>query len=300
MLVTCAITTHKRKPEIVERALKSILNQTYKNIEVFVVDDSPSDWEGRNSVKSMVESYSSQNVTYIPHDKCMGACVARNTALENAKGEYIGYLDDDDEWCSDKIEKQLEGFINENIAFVYCDHKIVYDDTDRVENIASEKYSGNVFDKLILGNFVGSTSFPLIKTEYLRKIGGFDPLMPAAQDMDVWLRLAKEYEVNYTEHSLVVYHVHSGEQITKNPLKKIDGLQRIMEKHKDYLKSNKKAAWMRNMKMIPSYVDSKQVVRAFYIWLKTSFKCPLRIKGNIYYLYLIFVKVIVNIRDRKK
>ena len=109
-LVTCAITTHKRKPEIVERAIKSILNQTHKNIEVFVIDDSPSDWEYRNDVKSMVEGYSSQNVTYIPHEKCMGACVARNTALENAKGEYIGFLDDDDEWNPTKIDKMIKAF----------------------------------------------------------------------------------------------------------------------------------------------------------------------------------------------
>ncbi len=299
-LVTCAITTHKRKPEIVERALKSILNQTYKNIEVFVVDDSPSDWEYRSEVKNMVESYSEHNVMYIAHEECMGACVARNTALENAKGVYIGYLDDDDEWCSDKIEKQLQGFTNDNIALVYCDHKIIYDGTDRVKNIVSEKHSGYVFDKLFFSNFIGSTSFPLIKTKCLKEIGGFDPLMPAAQDYDVWIRIAEKYEVNYVSAELVVYHAHEGEQITKNPAKKNNGLKRIMEKHKDYLNANEEAYWVRYMKLILSHMNAKQYSEALRCWRKAAFKCPLKITENLHYLYLIFAKMFVSIRDRRK
>ena len=106
MLVTAVITTHKRTPELVERALKSILAQTYENIEVFVIDDSPEEYELRSAVKNMIESYAEKNVTYIAHDKCMGACAARNTGLEAAKGEFIGFLDDDDEWLPTKLEKQ--------------------------------------------------------------------------------------------------------------------------------------------------------------------------------------------------
>ena len=72
MLVSAVITTHKRPPEIVERALKSVLGQTYSNIEIFVVDDSPEDYVFRSDVKSMVESYSDKKVRYIAHKKCMG------------------------------------------------------------------------------------------------------------------------------------------------------------------------------------------------------------------------------------
>ena len=105
-LVTAIITTHKREPEIVERALKSILAQTYKNIEIIVVDDSPESFESRKAVKDSVTRYTNQNVKYVQHDECKGACAARNTGLYMAKGEYVAFLDDDDEWLPEKIEKQ--------------------------------------------------------------------------------------------------------------------------------------------------------------------------------------------------
>ena len=78
-LVTAVITTHKREVAIVERALKSVLSQTHKELEVFVVDDSPCDFYDRDNVKAVVEKYIDENVTYIAHEKCSGACVARNT-----------------------------------------------------------------------------------------------------------------------------------------------------------------------------------------------------------------------------
>ena len=87
VLVSAVITSHKRKPEIVERAIKSVLSQTHKNMELFVVDDSSSDYEHRGAVKAMVEKYADQKVTYIAHETCSGACVARNTGFVAAKGE---------------------------------------------------------------------------------------------------------------------------------------------------------------------------------------------------------------------
>ena len=299
-LVTCVITTHKRKPEIVERALKSILNQTHTNIEVFVVDDSPSDWEFRNDVRLMVEGYVTQNVTYIPHDKCMGACVARNTALENAKGEYIGFLDDDDEWKPEKIKMLLNGFANENIALVYCG-RVLYNDTTgetRVHN--KEVYTGMVYDELILKNFIGSTSYPLLTTSCLKEIGAFDPLMQSAQDYDVWLRLARKYEVNYVDEPLIIYHVHDGEQITKNPIKRINGLERICEKNIDYLSKNKYAYWVRINGMLTHYIDAKMYGKAVKNWFKATRKCPFKIKENFNNLYNMLARTIVNIRDRRK
>ena len=299
-VVSCIITTHKREPKIVERALLSILNQTYRNIEVFVVDDSPSDFEYRDSVREMVESYEERNVTYIPHEKCMGACVARNTALESAKGEYIGFLDDDDEWKPKKIEMLLNGFTNENIALVYCS-RVLYNDTTgetRVHN--PEVHTGMVYDELILKNFIGSTSYPLLKTDCLKEIGGFDPLMQSAQDYDVWLRLARKYEVNYVDEPLIVYYIHEGEQITKNPIKRINGLERICEKNMDYLLKNKYTHWVRINGLLTYYIDAKMYGKAIMGWIKAVSKKPFKIKGNLHCLYNLCARFIVNIRDRNK
>ena len=236
MLVTAVITTHKRPPEIVERALKSILAQTYKNIEVFVVDDSPEEYELRSAVKNMVESYADSNVTYLAHDKCMGACAARNTGLAAAKGEFVGYLDDDDEWLPDKIEEQLAAFDSEEVALVYCGSKTIYESTGEITERKCSCIKENIYENLMYKNFIGSTSFPLLRTSALRKIGGFDLEMQSAQDYDVWIRISKEFSVNYVSKPLVLYHFHEDDQITKNPTKKIMGMERIIFKNADFLK----------------------------------------------------------------
>ena len=107
--VTAIVTTYKREPEIVKRAVKSVLNQTYKGIKVVVVDDSPASYDLREKVKLEVCRLNS-DIMYIQHEQNMGACVARNTGLKYADTEYVAFLDDDDEWVETKIEKQLKLF----------------------------------------------------------------------------------------------------------------------------------------------------------------------------------------------
>lgn len=288
MLVTAVITTHKRPPQLVERALKSILNQTYTDIEIFVVDDSPAEYELRADVKAMVEAYSDRNVTYIAHEKCMGACVARNTGLAAAKGEFIGYLDDDDEWLPTKIEEQLQKFTSADIALVYCGRTVVYDSSNETVDCLPECELDNVYEELLKSNFIGSTSFPLLRTAALMEIGGFDVEMQSAQDYDVWLRLCKKYSVDFVNKSLVLYHFHEGEQITKRPDKKVSGLERIIEKNYEFIKLNGETYWLHHMSLVPWYAKNKQFGKALKTWFKAAFRCPLKIKGNITYLYSFF------------
>ena len=171
--------------------------------------------------------------------KTMGACAARNSGLARAQGEFIGFLDDDDEWLPNKIEKQLKAFDSKDVALVYCGSLTVFDSTGKQEERKCIFTRENVYEKLMYENFIGSTSFPLLRTEVLRQIGGFDVEMLSAQDYDAWLRIAKDHAVNYVKEPLVLYHWHEGDQITKNPAKKIAGLERILSKNIDYIKKHK-------------------------------------------------------------
>ena len=117
-LVSAIITTHNREPDMVLCAVKSVLSQTYQNIELIVVDDSSPSFAQRAEVERSVRS-ASDDILYLKHEVCQGACAARNTGLSHARGYYIGFLDDDDEWLSTKIEEQLKGFSDDNIALVY-------------------------------------------------------------------------------------------------------------------------------------------------------------------------------------
>lgn len=135
-LVSAIITTHDRDPEIVLRAVNSVLNQTYDKIELIVVDDSSDHYPKRNAVENAVKAVSS-GVVYIRHAENQGPCAARNAGLAQAKGYYVAFLDDDDEWVPDKIDEQLKGFSDDNVALVYGGITII----DEVRN---KKYAAHI------------------------------------------------------------------------------------------------------------------------------------------------------------
>lgn len=286
LLVSAVITTYKREPEFLLRAVHSVLNQTYSNMELIVVDDSPDSYGFRDEIRKTLHQM--DGVRYIAHEKNMGACAARNTGLYAAQGEYVAFLDDDDEWMPEKIEKQLRCFTRKEIGLVYCGNLCRNDSTGRITTAVTKYREGFVFDQLILENFIGSTSFPLLRKEYLLEIGGFDPLMKSAQDFDVWLRMAQKWEIAYVPEPLVVYHVHDGERITSTPVYRIEGQKRIIEKNKEYLACHKKAWWFRNIKIAPEYAQNRQLGKALRLWICMAIKRPYEIRGNITILYRLF------------
>lgn len=295
-MVSAIITTYKRKPAMVLRALDSIIAQTYRDIEIIIVDDSPADYSKRDAVRSAVMERQSENqdisIKYIAHEKNMGACVARNTGLDAAAGEYVAYLDDDDEWLPEKIEKQMKVIQSSNVALVYCG-SINRNDRTEEETIGKKEYiKGKAFIRLLYSNFIESTSYPLIRKECLVNIGGFDPLMQSAQDYDVWLRLAERYEIDYVEEPLVIYHEHNGERITTNPSKKINGLERINTKFAKYLENNKFLWWKRNINIAYFYALNNDKKNALSLWWRCVCKCPIKAHKNIE-MFLQILKVII-------
>ncbi|MDE6701769.1 MAG: glycosyltransferase, partial [Acetatifactor sp.] len=211
-MVSVVITTCKREPDILRRAMNSVLCQTYSDWELIVVDDSPEDYALRDAVRQTVEvirKTAENRILYIAHEANKGACEARNTGLAAATGEYIAYLDDDDEWLPEKLALQVQRAqeAGPRTALIYCGSFVKMDGADRVILKRREYHRGRIYDSLILENYIGSTSFPLMRTECLRAIGGFDVSMQSAQDADVWLRLAARYEIDCVEEPLVYYHL---------------------------------------------------------------------------------------------
>ena len=282
MLVTAVITTYKREPAMLERALNSILNQTHKKLEIIVVDDSPSAYEFRDSVKELCSRFPS--VIYVQHQENKGACAARNTALSMANGEFIGFLDDDDEWLPEKIEKQLLGFTTESVGLVYCDSFKINAKSGKITQTTPKILTGQVYNALLYENFIGSTSFPLLRTSALKEIGGFDINMPASQDYDVWLRIAQSFDVDYIDLPLVNYYIHEGEQITKNPHKKTDALEKIINKNLAGYKANPKALASISADLVLYYALSNDSKNAFVAWIKTVKNDPLNLSRNTHSL----------------
>jgi glycosyltransferase involved in cell wall biosynthesis len=272
------------------RAVNSVLLQTHKEIELIIVDDNEEDSAYRKEIERYIKTMNDSRIEYIKHKKNMGACAARNTGIKAAKGEFITFLDDDDEWLPQKLEKQIPLMSNPEVGLVYCGY-IDVDDVTGIERVAERKtFEGWVFDELIKENFIGSTSFPLIRKSVFEDAGFFDIEAKSAQDYDMWLRISKKYVIKYLNEVLVKYHVHSGAQISKNPQNVVSGLERLNKKYEDYLNTHRKARSIRVVKIVPYYIKNGQRAKAIKTFFLAIFLNPFNVRWNCIGLYSILFK----------
>ena len=296
-MILAAITTYKRPPEMLDRAVKSVLSQTFQDWHLLIVDDSPQDYNLRNEVKSMIENLRAKDkrITYIQHDKNYGASHARNTALNFAlknNYEFIAYLDDDDEWLPDKLDKQIKKCqdCGENLALVYCDCYSIDDDTGNIMKKLPDALSpeGNVYKNLFQSNFIAMIA--LIRTKSLFNIGGFDEKMKALEDWEAWIRLAKNYEFAYINESLVKVHLHSGEHVGGNILNLINACEIIISKNKDYLAHDKLSHWYLLVRLTYLYRENGQYKKCLITLFKALSLRPCKISIILKALFTIKFK----------
>ncbi|MCL2865329.1 MAG: glycosyltransferase [Lachnospiraceae bacterium] len=295
-LITAIITTYKRHPEMVLRALTSVIVQTYQNLEIIVVDDSPASFLRRDEVARCVKNVGDKRVQYIQHKKNRGACAARNTGIRISQGAYIAFLDDDDIWYSEKIQKQYEYIQQSGFAMVYCNYNIINEKKGKKEIAGMKRYSGHIFRPLLKENFVGSTSFPLIKRECFQSCGLFDENLKASQDYDMWLKIAQKYKIGYMEEPLADYVIHAGETITGNISNRIQGAETLNQNYRAFLKKEPKIFGYRLARLAAMYIRAEQKEKAFESYKKAVRLAPFNIKRNsmtllLFFLYLIGMKV---------
>lgn len=227
--VSVVITTRNR-PEQLPDSLRSVLEQTIAVSEIIVVDDASS-----IPAETVLETLDEHQIRYLRHTKVRGGSAARNTGLDAACSPFVAFLDDDDTWAPEKLEKQLA--ILENATpevggvFSYSCKLSPLDPTWRqVERTPSLQLSYSDFLKK---TYFGA-SVPLLRKEYLVAAGGFDENLLSVQDRDMWLRLALDYTFVGVPEVLVRNYIH-GDQITTDLSKKIAGREQFLEKHKDGL-----------------------------------------------------------------
>ena len=185
------------------------------------------------------------------------------------------------------MNKINKAFREDNIGLVYCDSIVLNQKTGTQEYMNREAVSENAFEKLLTVNCIGGASVPLIRTDALRNIGGFDVHLQAVQDRDAWLRLTEKYRVKHVKEYLVRYYIHPGEQITYNPKKRVAGVECFIEKYQHYMDTNKFVCWRNYMKLAWDNADAGNKKKALKLWARYLWKCPLQIKENIRYLYVI-------------
>lgn len=236
-LVSIIITTHNRK-EMLAKAIESVLNQTYKNLECIVVDDASTD-----GTREYITEYINNNricYYYIPKNESKGGNYARNVGLENASGDVIAFLDDDDEWLSTKIEKQLLKLSEEN-QFVYCGRIFgtgiefykLYE-----EDIKNCKYKEGDLSKEVLVHVIGVTSTIMVKHQLIDKVGNFDEDLKAWQEYDLCIRLLQNTKAAIVRENLVLYRmqIEDKNRNTNNIDKWIESTKLIEKKYKELFK----------------------------------------------------------------
>ena len=224
-LVSVIITTYGRAEDLIFEAINSVRNQTYKNIEIIVVDDNGLGTEHQKLNEEMF--LREKDIKYIPNIKNSGAQVSRNVGILESKGEYVACLDDDDMWMPDKIEKQVALMESENLGLVYCNGYRFYNNDLNDKKLYQFNFISDQeldFITELRSDRIGSTSIPLMRKDCLAQTGLFDVDMPARQDYEMWLRFCRYYRVKGINEPLFYYRYHGGDRITKSYLKEIQRL----------------------------------------------------------------------------
>lgn len=192
--------------QFVSRAIESVLNQTYKELELIVVDDGSSD----NSL-DVVQSYADSRLKVFTKENG-GPASARNLGIQHCSGEYIALIDQDDLWYPTKLQKQVATIHRKNCALVHCDALSIYEDGSRPAQTWSVLYppkSGRVFRELWHQNFVLSSS-AIFRKSIISKVGllSEDHKCLGVDDKEYWLRIALKYEIGYVHEVLVERSIH--------------------------------------------------------------------------------------------
>ena len=221
--VSVIIPTYNRDNYLYS-AIKSVLNQTFEDFEIIIVDDASTD-----NTRQVVDKFDDKRIRYIRHKENKGGSAARNTGIKRSKGKFIAFLDDDDMWMPSKLEKQLD-LINKNleIGAVYT-RTCIINKSDKIIWFKSPSLRGNIFLDILKKNYVGSCSKVLVRKECFNRIGLFDENLPAGQDWDMWIRLAKHHQFDYVNEPLVLYRVHE-KRISTNPFPKMQATKLMFKK----------------------------------------------------------------------
>lgn len=217
-LVSVIITSYQGSDSI-ERAILSVCNQTYQNIEIFVVDDNGIGTEEQIATKKIVTKF--PQINYIAHQKNMNGSNARNTGASKANGDFLCFLDDDDEYLPNKVALQVNKMLqlDSEYGLVYCSYIDISNSGKQTTEIACRR--GYILEYSLLDRVKVATSLFMVKRSVFLKLNGFDGSFRRHQDWEFVARLTARYKVDYVDEICVIKH-----SIDRNVPKKVDDVEK--------------------------------------------------------------------------
>lgn len=273
--VSVIVPTHNRK-ELLGRALRSLLSQTFQDFEIIVVDDGSTD-----GTSFFLSSFVDERIVRLRSTIPQGACYARNLGISYAKGEFLTFLDDDDEFLPTRIEAMLRCW-DDKWAYV-CTGRLYITQISRKVFIPKEIVTlDDMLFQITIGNSV------LTKTSRVRELGGFDINLASSQDYDLWVRLNRSFGDGYcVQESLLVMHAEHEKHRISVSSRKLQGHFDFYRKHKDIMNYDQ-----RRSKIFELVKHSRKkigIVRLFHLGKQRKFSEVLKVYLNSRYP---FVKII--------
>lgn len=302
--ISVIITTYNRA-DLLPRAIDSVLNQTYKDFELIIVDDGSTD-----NTREIVENFKQKDsrMVYI-YQENQGLPSALNKGLSVVRGEFIAFLDSDDEWLPLKLEKQYL-ILKENNKYsgVTCYGNIIYESGSKKYYVSLLKQkNGATINDLLLGKFPAIPSSLLIKKEVINKTGYYDEFFKLSTDADMMIRIFKNnFKIYVIEEPLFNYFIHqknltgiTAESKTLSIRQRIKEAERLILKHQDVYNKIKPAKSLMLRYLSTYYKLDKQTKKSFEYLIKAFFTFPSpRLLLNLF-LLLLPLKIYTFLFDLK-
>ena len=290
-LVSVIIPTHNR-PVMLKLALESVLNQTYKNIEVIVIDDGI-----EMRAKDVISSFNDNRIVYFQNEKSLGSAISRNIGIKKATGEYIAFLDDDDQWMPNKLEKQIEMFSKTPNDVGYSFTSVINEFDDHEETTIVPNGIADYHSQIVDGMRTLTVTL-VIKKEVFDKVGMFDEDFPNHQEMELMFRVSKEYKGLAINEPLTRVSMRTNyARVTNASIeRRIKGREMLIEKHFDDFKKYPRSLanhyfrlglWNRDLR---NYKQAQQ-------YFKKAWKAHFRFRYVLHWKLMLFKGVIYKLRN---
>ncbi len=269
-IVSIIIPTFKRNPSL-KRAINSVLNQTFREYEIIVVDDNNERSRYRKLNEKLMEDYKdNEKVFYIKHQQNLNGAAARNTGIKFSKSKYIAFLDDDDEYLPEKIDFQINMLENldETWGAVYCGYS-KYIKNKLISTDLNSGYGNLQIKLLLMENSIAAGSTLLIKRSILNELNGFDITFSRHQDWELLMRFFRKYKIAYVNQNLVKLNINDNMYFT-NPENLIITKEKFLKKYE------------KDIENLPINLQ-KEIYKRHYLEITRSFLRTKNIKRAVNY-----------------
>jgi glycosyltransferase involved in cell wall biosynthesis len=282
--VSVIIPTYNRA-EFLRSAIRSVLNQTFQDFEIAIIDDASKD-----HTREVITDFNDVRIKVIHNQVSKGAAGSRNIGIMNTNCKYIAFLDDDDEWLPEKLQVQTRLLDDspQEVGGVCTGRFTIEKESRRVLSIEIPETTD-----IYKSNFI-TTSSVLLRRECFEKCGLFDENMPTSSDYDMWIRISEKFSFRIIRKSLINYYIHKN-RLTGDYEKKVKGLEILFKKYGDLFEKHRKEYSMEYLSLGVYYCLKGEIQKGRKAFGKSIKMNPFEIRN-----YFNFIISLLGTRNFKR